>query len=64
MLKNAQKNHVFHSLHKMNDTFTFMLEDTRKKNSPPGTLDAKTKSQYLPDAKKHDSKRDNTPKQD
>lgn len=51
-------------LHKMNHTFTFMLEDTHKENSLPATLDAKTKSQYLPDAKKHDSKTDNMSKQD
>lgn len=47
-----------------NDIFTFTLEDAHKENSIPATSYAKSKGQSLLDAKKHDSKRDDTLKQE
>lgn len=41
-----------------------MLEDAHKEKSIPATSNAKPKGQSLADAKKHDSKRDDTLKQD
>lgn len=44
--------------------FTFTSQGAHKENSFPATSDAMSEGQCLPDAKKHDSKRDDRLKQD
>lgn len=53
-----------HCAELQNNIFTFMLEDAHKGNAIPETSEAKSKGQSIPAAKKHDSKRDDTLKQE
>lgn len=53
-----------HCAELQNNIFTFLLEDTHKGNAIPETSEAKSKGQFIPAAKKHNSKRDDTLKQE